>query len=99
MGEEELPYDYQLDEITAWVTRYRVEDLAPEAYLTPCFLKYFPIAMELGVLSDINWNSISGLFVRSPVLLMTYVDSDLLVGMSKQQVWAADTPGGLPSSM
>ena len=64
MAEEELPYEYQQDEITAWVTRYRGENLAPEAYLMPSFLKYFPVAMEPGVLPDINWNSISGLFVR-----------------------------------
>ena len=41
----------------------------------PTFLKYFPVVMELGVLTDINWNDISGLFMQSLVLLMTHVDN------------------------
>ena len=44
-------------------------------YLTPTFLKYFPVAMEQGVLTDIKWNNISGPFVRSLVLLMTYMST------------------------
>ena len=58
------------------------------------FLKYFPVVMELGVLTDVNWNNISGLFVRSPVLQMTYVDNDVLLAMSKQQVWETDASEG-----
>ena len=60
----------------------------------PSFLKYFPVAMEPGVLTDVNWNNVSGLFVRSPVLLMTYVGNDVLIVMSKQQVWETDTNEG-----
>ena len=44
------------------------------------------------MLMDINWNNISGLFFRSPVLLMTYIDSDVLVAMSHQHVWDAELP-------
>ena len=94
MAEEELPYKYQLDEITARVTRYRVEGIMPESFLMPTFLKYFPVVMELGVLTDVNWNNISGLFVWSPVLPMTYVNNDVLLAMSQQRVWEADTPEG-----
>ena len=60
----------------------------------PPFLKYFPVVMELGVLTDVNWNNISGLFVQSPVLPMTYVDNDVLLAMSKQQVWETDVNEG-----
>ena len=60
----------------------------------PSFLKYFPMVMELGVLTDVNWNNISGLFVRSPVLWMTYVDNKVLMAMSKQQVWETDASEG-----
>ena len=91
-AEEELPYEYQLDEITAWVTRYRADGIVPESFLMPTFLKYFPMVMEPGVLTGVNWNNISGLFVWSPVLPMTYVDNDVLVAMSKQRVWESDTP-------
>ena len=94
MAEEELPYEYQLDEIMAWVTRYRVDGIMPESFLMPTFLKYFPVVMEPGVLTGVNWNNISGLFVWSPVLPMTYVDNDVLLAMSKQWVWEADTPEG-----
>ena len=94
MAEEELPYEYQLDEIAAWVTRYRVDGIVLESFLMPTFLKYFPVVMEPGVLTGVNWNNISGLFVRSLVLPMTYVDNDILVVMSKQWVWEADTPEG-----
>ena len=48
MAEEELPYEYQLDEIAAQVTRYRVDGIVPESFLMPTFLKYFPVVMELG---------------------------------------------------
>ena len=85
---------YQLDEIAAWVTRYRVDGIVPESFLRPTFLKYFPMVMEPGVLTGVNWNNISGLFVQSPVLPMTYVDNDVLLAMSKQRVWEADTPEG-----
>ena len=84
MAEEELPYEYQLDEIAAWVTRYRVDGIVPESFLTPTFLKYFPVVMEPGVLTDVNWNNISGLFIRSLVLLMTYVNNEVLLAMSRQ---------------
>ena len=92
MAEEELPYEYHLDEIAARVTTYRADGIVPESFLMPTFLKYFPVVMEPGVLTGVNWNNISGLFVWSPVLPMTYVDNDVLVAMSKQRVWEADTP-------
>ena len=94
MAEEELPYEYQLDEIVARVTRYRADGIMPESFLMPTFLKYFPVVMEPGVLTDVNWNNISGLFVRSPVLQMTYVDNEVLLAMSRQRVWEADIPEG-----
>ena len=83
MAEEELPYEYQLEEIAAQVNRYRADSIMPESFLTPTFLKYFPVVMELGVLTDINWNDISGLFMRSQALLMTYVDNEVLLAMSQ----------------
>ena len=94
MAEEELPYEYQLEEIAAWVNRYRVDGIVPESFLMPTFLKYFPVVMEPGVLTDVNWNDISGLFEQSSVLLMTYVYNEVLLAMSKQRVWEADTPEG-----
>ena len=87
MAEEELPHEYQLDEITSRVNAYRADGIVPESFLMPSFLKYFPVAMEPGILSDVNWNNITGLFVQSPVLPMTYVDNDVLLAMSRQQVW------------
>ena len=87
MAEEELPHEYQLDEIASQVNAYRADGIVPESFLTPSFLKYFPVAMELGVLTDVNWNNITGLFVWSPVLPMMYVDNDVLLAMSRQQVW------------
>ena len=92
MADEELPYEYQLDEIATRVNRFRADGIQLELYLTPTFLKYFPVDMELGVLADIKWNDISGLFVWSPVLPMTYVDNDVLLAMSHQHVWDADLP-------
>ena len=94
MAEEELTYEYQLDKIMARVTRYRADGIVPESFLMPTFLKYFPMVMEPGVLTDVNWNNISGSFVWSPVLLMTYVDNEVLLAMSRQWVWEADTPEG-----
>ena len=94
MADEELPYEHQLDEIASHVNKYRNDDILPESFLTPTFLKYFPVAMEMGVLPGIKWNNISGLFVQSPVLPMTYVDRDVLLAMSKQHIWDAATPEG-----
>ena len=92
IAEEELLYEYQLDEIVAGVTRYRADGIMQESFLMPTFLKYFPMVMEPGVLTNVNWNNISGLFVWSLVLLMTYVDNEVLLAMSRQWVWEADTP-------
>ena len=94
MADEELPYEHQLDEIATRVNRYRVDDIQPESFLMPTFLKYFPVAMELGVLPGIKWNNISGLFIWSPTLPMTYVDRDIFLAMSKQKVWEVATPEG-----
>ena len=94
MADEELPYEHQLDEIAARVNKYRDDGIQLESFLMPTFLKYFPVVMEPGVLTDIKGNNISGLFIWSPVLLITYVDKDVLLAMSRQQVWDAATPEG-----
>ena len=94
MAEEELSHEHQLDEIVTRVNVYRADGIVPESFLMPSFLKYFPVVMEPGVLTDVNWNNISGLFVRSPVLRMTYVDNKVLMAMSKQQVWETDASEG-----
>ena len=83
MADVELPYEHQLDEIATRVNKYRADDIQPESYLMPTFL-----------LPGVKWNNISGLFVRSPVLPMTYVNRDVLLAMSKQHVWDAVTPEG-----
>ena len=94
MADEELPYKHQLDKIASHVNKYRANDILPELFLMPTFLKYFPVVMEMGVLPGVKWNNISGLFIRSPVLPMTYVDRDVLLAMSKQHIWDAATPEG-----
>ena len=94
MAEEELSHEHQLDNIATRVNFYRVDGIVPELFLMPSFLKYFPVVMEPGVLTDVNWNNISGLFVQSSVLPMMYVDNDVLVAMSKQQVWETDSSEG-----
>ena len=94
MAEEELAHEDQLDEIATHVNKYRDDGIQPESFLMPTFLKYFPVAMEPGVLTDIKWNNILGLFVWSPVLPMTYVDNDVLLAMSHQHVWDAALPEG-----
>ena len=91
MAEEELAYEDQLDEITTRVNRYREHGIQPEAFLLPTFLNYFLVVMEPGVLTDIKWSNVLGLFIRSLVLPMTYVDNDELLAMSQQHVWEATT--------
>ena len=94
MAEEELSHEHQLDEIATRLNFYRADGIAPESFLMPSFLKYFPVVMELGVLTDVNWNNISGLFVQSLVLPMTDVVNEVLLAMSRQQVWETDTNEG-----
>ena len=94
MAEEELSHEHQLDKIMTRVNGYRADGIVPESFLMPSFLKYFPVVMERGVLTDVNWNNISGLFVWSPVLPMTYVDNEVLLAMSRQWVWETDTNEG-----
>ena len=60
---EELPYKHQLDEIAARVNAFSSDGIAPESFLMPSFLKYFPVVMELGVLPEINCNNVSGLLL------------------------------------
>ena len=83
-----------LNKIATRVNVYRADGIVPESFLIPSFLKYFPVVMEPGVLTDVNWNNISGLFVWSPVLPMTYVDNEVLLAMSRQQVWETDANEG-----
>ena len=54
MVDEELPYEHQLDEKATRVNKYRADDILPESFLTPTFLKYFPVVMELGVLPGVK---------------------------------------------
>ena len=82
-GRRRAFHEHQLDEIATRVNVSRADGIAPESFLTPSFLKYFPVFIEPGVLTDVNWNNISGVFVWSPVLPMTYVDNDILMAMSK----------------
>ena len=90
MADEELPYEYQLDEIMARINQFKGDDLSLETFLSPTFLQYFPVAMEPGVLG-VKWNDITGLFVRSPVLPMTYVDNNTMLAMSQQRIWEAES--------
>ena len=48
MADEKLPYEHQLDKIAARVNKYRADGIQLESFLMPTFLKYFPVAMELG---------------------------------------------------
>ena len=54
MADKELPYEYQLDEIAARVNQFNGDNLSPEMFLSPTFLKYFPAAMEPGVLTGVK---------------------------------------------
>ena len=92
MADEELPYEYQLDKIASRVNKCRADGTPLEMFLMPTFFKYFPVAMEPGVLTDVRWNDISGLFTRSLVLPMTYMDNEVLLAMSHQSVWETDSP-------
>ena len=94
MAEEELSHEHQLDEIVTRVNGYRVDGIVLELFLMPSFLKYFPMVMEPGVLTDLNCNNISGLFVQSPVLPMMYVDNHVLVAVSRERIWETDTNEG-----
>ena len=46
MAEEELSHEHQLDEIATRVNGYWADGIAPESFLMPSFLKYFPVVME-----------------------------------------------------
>ena len=91
MADEELPYAYQLDKIMAQVNWFKGDNLSPKTFLSPLFLQYFPVAMEPGMLMGVKLNDITGLFVWSPVLLMTYVDNNTLLAMSQQHIWEAES--------
>ena len=53
MADEELPYELQVNEISTWINQFREDDISPEVYLSPTFLRYFPVAVEPRVVVDI----------------------------------------------
>ena len=89
MADKELPYEFQLEEIAVRINQFRDNDISPEVYLSTTFPKYFPVVMEPGVLTDVRWNDVTGLFMWSPILPVTYINCNILLAMSQQRIWEA----------
>ena len=54
MLDEELPYEHQLEEIAVRINWFRDDNIPPESYLSPTFLKYLRIICSVtGITNDL----------------------------------------------
>ena len=76
----ELPYEVQQFEARKRATFKASNGHSAAQYLTPDFLKHFPVVMEsTEVEEQLSWNEVSGLFRRRDAIPATFINQGLLV--------------------
>ena len=76
----ELPYEVQQYEARKRAMFKASNGYSATKYLTPDFLKHFPVVMESTEAEEhLSWNEVSGLFRRRDAIPATFIDQSLLV--------------------
>ena len=76
----ELPYKVQQHEARKRATFKASNGYSATKYLTPDFLKHFPVVMESTEVGEhLSWNEVSGLFRCRDAIPATFIDQGLLV--------------------
>ena len=82
----EIPLELQLKEANRRIKVHLSKGRKFQQFLSPMFLRRFPAIMENHI--SIDWNTISGVYDRTPTLPITLIDTEILDDwFSHPQVW------------
>ena len=72
----EIPLELQLKEANHWIKMHLSKGHKFQQFLSPMFLWLFPAIMENQI--SVDWNTISGIYDRTPKLPITLIDTEIL---------------------
>ena len=75
----EIPLELQLKEANRRIKMHLSKRRKFQQFLLPMFLRCFPAIMENHI--SVDWNTISGVFDRTPTLPITLIDTEILDGL------------------
>ena len=82
----EIPLELQLKEANRRIKMHLSKGRKFQQFLSPMFLQHFPAIMENHI--SIDWNTISGVYDRTPTLPITLIDTEILDDwFGHPQVW------------
>ena len=82
----EIPLELQLKEANRRIKMHLSKGRKFQQFLSPMFLRRFPAIMENHI--SVDWNTISGIYDRTPTLPITLIDTEILDNwFGHPQVW------------
>ena len=82
----EIPLKLQLKEANRRIKMHLSKGRKFQQFLSPMFLRRFPAIMENHI--SVDWNTISGIYDRTPTLPITLIDTEILHDwFGRPQVW------------
>ena len=72
----EIPLELQLKEAHRQIKMHLSKGHKYQQFLSPMFLRLFPAIMENQI--TVDWNTISGIYERTPILPITLIDTEIL---------------------
>ena len=72
----EIPLELQLKEANHRIKMHLSKGRKFQQFLSPMFLQCFPAIMENHI--SVDWNTISGIYDRTPTLPTTLIDTEIL---------------------
>ena len=82
----EIPLELQLKEANHHIKMHLSKERKFQQFLSPMFLRCFPAIMENHI--SVDWNTISGIYDRTPTLPITLIDMEILDNwFNHPQVW------------
>ena len=82
----EIPLELQLKEANRHIKIHLSKGHKFQQFLSPMFLRRFPAIMENHI--SVDWNTISGIYDRTPTLPITLIDTEILDDwFNHPQVW------------
>ena len=82
----EIPLELQLKEANHQIKMHLSKGHKFQQFLSPMFLWHFPTIMENQI--SVDWNTVSGIFHRTPTLPITLIDTEILDDwFTRPSVW------------
>ena len=72
----EIPLELQLKEANCCIQEHQRKGQKYAQFLLPMFLRWFPTIMDNQI--SVEWDSITGVFDRSPAFPITFIDAEIL---------------------